>query len=149
MRRAMFVAVMTMVFVGLMAGTALAHLCFVPVKTDGAGSAGTGSVFIDIAVDEFGNEVDFTDVFIPGPDLQFNEKSGRLIGGFATLTFVVNVWLDEIGTGSPIFTFSETADVLVQNTVGGGAHFAGPGDSGCDGVGMDSLEACLMEALTP
>lgn len=64
------------------------------------------------------------------------------------MTFTVNVWLDNIGEGAPIMVIGPmTADVLVQNTVGGGAHFAGPGDSGCDGVGMDSLESCLMEAF--
>lgn len=147
MRRTLFIATMTAVFVGLMTGTAFAHICYVAEKPQGSGSAGTATVLLDIAVDEEGNEVDFAEVFIPGADLQFNEKTGRFVGGFVTLTVDVNVWLDTIGSGTPIFSFSETVDVLIQNTVGGGAHFAGPGESGCDGVGMDSLEACLLEAF--
>lgn len=103
---------------------------------------------LHIAVDPAtGEELDFVEVPPDLSGINFNEKSGRLVGGFATLTFVVNVWAFEIGVGDPLLTLEQTADVLVQHTVGGGAHFAGPGESGCDGVGMDSLEACLMEAF--
>lgn len=148
MRRTLFVAVMTTVFVGLMAGTALAHVCFINDKPQGAGSAGEATVVLHIAVDPAtGEELDFVEVPPDLSGINFNENSGRLVGGFATLTFVVNVWAFEIGVGDPLLTLEQTADVLVQHTVGGGAHFAGPGESGCDGVGMDSLEACLMEAF--
>ena len=125
MRRTLFVAVATMVFVGLMAGTALAHVCFINDKPQGAGSAGEASIVLHIAVDEFGNEVGFEEEEPDLSGLNINEKSGRLIGGFATLTFTVNVWLDNIGEGEPVMVVGPmTADVLVQNTVGGGAHFA-------------------------
>lgn len=147
MRRILFVAATTAALVGLMAGTALANECFVGAKTDGAGSAGEATIALQIAVNP--TTGDLLDVVESPPDLSgvaFNENSERLVGGFATLTFDVTVYANEIG-GTTLLTFEQTEDVLAQNTVGGGAHFAGPGVSGCDGVGMDSLEACLLEAL--
>jgi hypothetical protein len=147
MRRTLFVAATTTVLVGLMAGTALAHECFVPAKTDGAGSGGEATIALQIAVNPATGEL--LDMVESPPDLSgvnFNQNSERLVGGFATLTFDVTVYANEIG-GTTLLAFEQTEDVLAQNTVGGGAHYAGPGVSGCDGVGMDSLEACLMEAL--
>lgn len=148
MRRTLFVAAATTVFVGLMSATALAHVCFVPAKAEGAGSAGTATVILDIGQE--GGEQVFEEQFIPGPDLQFNEQSGRFKGGFAELTFVITIWEGEIGNSAILVDgLTATAEVLVQNTVGGHAHFAGPGLSGCDGVGVDSLEACLLGVLAP
>lgn len=80
---------------------------------------------LHIAVDPAtGEELDFVEVPPDLSGINFNEKSGRLVGGFATLTFVVNVWAFEIGVGDPLLTLEQTADVLAQHTVGGGAHFA-------------------------
>jgi hypothetical protein len=148
MRRTLFVSTLSMVLVVLIAAPALAHVCFVADKTDGAGSAGTATVIIDVAIDsETFEEVDFAEQFIPGPDLAFNPRNERFQGAFVTLTFEVHVWFDEIGEGDPFADVTRTEDVLVQNTVGGLAHFAGPGDDGCDGVGMESLEACILGAV--
>lgn len=149
MRRSFFVGVLTLVFVSLMSSTALAHVCFVDKKPEGSGSAGSATVILDVAIDpSTGVETEFDETFIPGPDFEINEKNGRFKGGFLTLTFEVTLYDTVIG-GTVLGSETRTADVFVQNTVGGGAHFAGPGDFGCDGVGMDSLEACVMEALLP
>lgn len=144
MRRTVLTSVATVGLVLLMAGPALAHVCFVADKPEGKGSAGTATLVVDVAID--GAELDFA--FIPGPDLKFNPNSERVVGGFVTTTATVNVWDPaDFPGGDPLVTFTRTEDLLFQNTVGGHAHFAGPGASGCDDVGMESLEACLVEAL--
>ena len=134
MGRTLFVSVVAAALVVLMAGSALAHVCFVPGKPAGAGSAGTATLIVDVDV------VLMTEVetFIPGPNL-FNPKNGRVKGGFVTTDVIVNVFEDGVFQE----TITDTQDLFFQNTVGGQAHFAGPGDSGCDGVGIDSLEVCF------
>lgn len=128
----------------LMAGPALAHVCFVADKPEGKGSAGTVSLLVDVAMD--GTELAFA--FVPDAGLKYNPNSERVVGGFVTATVTVNVWDSaDFPGGDPLVTITRTEDLLFQNTVGGHAHFAGPGGSGCDDVGMDSLEACLVEAL--
>ena len=136
MRRSLFVSVVTTALVVLMAGPALAHVCFVAEKPAGAGSAGTGTLIVNVDVVTGAEDV----TFIPGADLKMNPKNGRVIGGFVTTTVVLNLF----AAGTPIGTVTLVQDLLFQNTVGGHAHFAGPGGSGCDGVGIDSLEECLM-----
>ena len=102
---------------------ALAHVCFNPNKPDGAGSAGSATLLIDPATGE--------ETFIPGSDLQMNEHSGRVQGGFVTLTAVIE------GVG-PI----ATADVFAQTTLPEQARNAGPGDNLCDGKGVDDAAVC-------
>jgi len=144
MRRTVLTSVATVGLVLLMAGPALAHVCFVADKPEGKGSAGTATLVLDVAID--GTELD--SVFIPGPDLKFNPNSERVVGGFLTATVTVNLWDPaDFPGGDPLVTITRTEDLFFQNTVGGHAHFAGPGASGCDGVGMESLEACLVDAL--
>lgn len=144
MRRGALTFVGSIALVLVMAGPALAHVCFVADKPEGTGSAGTATLEVDIATD--GTELAIA--FIPGPDLKFNPKSGRVVGGFVTTTVNLRIWDEkDFPEGTPILEVSRTEDLLFQNTVGGHAHFAGPGPSGCDGVGVDSLEGCLVEAL--
>ena len=67
---------------------------------------------------------------------------------FVTATVIVNIWeAEDLPEGDALLTISRTEDLLFQNTVGGHAHFVGPGASGCDDVGMESLGACFEEAL--
>ena len=144
MRRVALTSVATVALVLLMAGPALAHICFVADKPQGAGSAGSATLIVDLATD--GTELGFA--FIPDPGLKFNPNSERPAGGFVTATVTVNIWeAEDFPEGEPLLTITRTEDLLFQNTVGGHAHFAGPGASGCDDVGMDSLEACFVEAL--
>lgn len=140
----MFVSVVAAALVVLMAGPALAHVCFNAAKPDGAGSAGTADIIVDISIVD-GEELGFE--FIPGPDLKLNPKNGRVIGGFVTTTVTVKIWDPaEYPAGVPEVTLVDiiTKDLFFQNTVGGQAHFSGPGADGCDGVGIDSLEVCLL-----
>jgi hypothetical protein len=144
MRKAAYTSVAAIALVLMTAGPALAHICFVADKPDGAGSAGSATLTVDVATD--GTELSFT--FVPGPDLQGNPHSERLLGAFVTAAVTVNIWeAEEFPDGEPLLTLSRTEDLLFQNTVGGHAHFAGPGASGCDDVGMESLGACFEEAL--
>lgn len=140
MRRALLTFALTVVLLVIMGAPALAHVCFVADKPEGAGSAGTATLLVEIDVVTGDEVVDF----IPGPDLKINPKSGRIIGGYVTTTVILTLVAEGEPIGPPIVA---TADLLSQNTVGGHAHFAGPSDSGCDGVGMESLEACFLEAL--
>ena len=146
MRKAALTSAATIALVLLLAGPALAHVCFVADKPEGAGSAGIATLNVDVATD--GSELAFE--FVPGPGLKVNPQSERPVGGFVTATVNLSVWeAADFPDGDPLVSISRTEDLLFQNTVGGHAHFAGPGDSGCDGVGLDSLEACFVEALFP
>jgi hypothetical protein len=121
--RRKFIALLAVVVLALgTAGQAAAFHCFVVKKPSGAGSAAT--INFDVVTDPDG-EPDFDTI-------PFNPNSGRVNGGFVTLSITA--------AGVPIGTW----DLLFQNTVGGKAHAAGPaGASECDGVGMDDLLACL------
>jgi len=146
MRRAVLTSVATAAIVLLTAGPALAHVCFVADKPEGAGSAGSATFIIDVDASD-GSLLGET--FIPDPGLQLNPDSERLVGGYLTATVIVNIWeKEDFPEGEPLLTITGTADLLFQNTVGGHAHFAGPGPSGCDEVGLDSLVACFEEALS-
>ncbi len=144
MRRAVLTSAATVALVLLTAGPALAHVCFVADKPEGAGSAGSATLIVDVATD--GSELGFA--FIPDPGLRFNPKNERVVGGFVTATVILSVWNPaDFPAGDPLVTVTRTEDLIFQNTVGGHAHFAGAGASGCDDVGVDSLEACFVEAL--
>jgi len=113
-------------------GTALGAVCINTSKPDGAGNFG------DVVINTTTGEVTLP-----------TNPGGQSAGGF------VDVWLDLDGDG--------TADVKIiddtfflnngQPSVGNpalgvpaelpeGAHNSGPGDSFCDGVGLDDVEAC-------
>jgi hypothetical protein len=121
--RRKFIALLAIAALALgTAGQAAAFHCFVVKKPVGAGSAAV--VNFDVVTDPDG-EPDFDTI-------PFNEKSGRVAGGWVTLNVTA--------AGQPIGTW----DLLFQNTVGGQAHASGPdGANECDGVGMDDLMACL------
>lgn len=105
----------------LAAGPAWAHICTNAVKPDGAGSAGV--VAIEITTGEFiGGEVDVN-------------PQGYPQGGFITLQLLVN--------GQELAQF----DTYTHLTLPEMARNAGPGDDMCDGVGVDDIEACVIEML--
>ena len=98
------------------AGSALAHVCFNSSKPAGKGSA--GSATIDVTTGEFTIR-----------SMKLNPQ-GRPTGGFLTVTAVAG----ETTLGS--------FDTFTHTTLPDGAMNAGPGDSECDGVGIDKAEAC-------
>lgn len=105
----------------LIAGPALAHICTNANKTDGAGSGAV--VEIDLLTGSF--------EFVEG---EINPQ-GRVQGGFITLVFMFD--------GQTIASF----DTYTHLTLPEMAQNAGSGDSGCDGVGVDDIEACLTQIL--
>jgi hypothetical protein len=105
----------------LIAGPALAHICTNANKTDGAGSGAV--VEIELTTFEF--------TLVEG---SFNPQ-GRIQGGFITLVFLYE--------GHEIASF----DTYTHLTLPEMAQNAGPGDSGCDGAGVDDIEACLAQIL--
>jgi hypothetical protein len=116
MRRAVFVVVALAVVLALGAAQASATSCSPVNKPLGAGSAGTATVDV--------TNGQFTPV-----DLNLN-PAGKPRGGFISVTPVVN--------GNPV---GPTADVFNKD-LPDGAHNSGPGDSECDGVGIDDLAEC-------
>ena len=117
MRRVLAVTAAAAAIMGLTASQAFAFHCFVAKKPQGAGSAGSATI-------EVTNET-----FTPGADLRTNPQ-GHLTGGFITLTATLN--------GEPIGTF----DVFTHD-LPDGAHNSSPGDSECDGIGVDDAIACM------
>ena len=103
--------------------TAFAHECFVANKPAGAG--GAGAVMVNIGT----GEVDFSGVSV--------NPAGQIKGGFADVTLQF-----------PDGTEAALTDVFVHvppghETLPDGAVHSGPGDSACDGVGIDEWSACL------
>lgn len=96
----------------------LAHECTNADKKPGAGSAGT--VVINVETGEF-----------DASGAKLNEHSGRAQGGFATLQLVNS-------SGDVLFE----GEVFAQRELPEQAQNAGPGDSLCDGKGIDNAFAC-------
>jgi len=124
MRKSWFAALAAVVaFFALGGSDAFAIVCAVADKPIGAGSA----VFFDATTDE---------VTITNP-------SGQPHGGFITV--------DEDGDGSgdadvfllPVNPGLEDPFGEGLGELPDGAHNAGPGDDGCDGIGIDDLEDCF------
>lgn len=101
----------------LSSSMAIAHICTVAKKPVGAGSAGVAT--IDVAT----GEADFSGVKM--------NANGRPVGGFITIEVSAG--------GQPI----GTVDTFGQVTLPEGAMNSGPGETQCDGVGIDNAEACL------
>jgi hypothetical protein len=102
----------------LAATPALAFHCSVVNKPASAGSAGT--VTLDVTT---GNVV--------SSNLNTN-PAGHIRGAFASITAVAGVGGPVVGTG----------DVFWHKDLPDGAHNSGPGNSECDGVGIDDLAEC-------
>ena len=100
----------------------MAIVCAVASKPIGAGSA----VFVDIPTDT---------VTVTNP-------SGQFHGGFATLDFDGNGSGDADVFLLPVNPALEDPEGIGVGELPHGAHNAGPGDNGCDGIGVDDLEAC-------
>jgi hypothetical protein len=105
----------------LIAGPALAHICTNANKVEGAGSGAIATV--ELTTFEF--------TLVEG---NINPQ-GRIQGGFVTLVFL---W-----EGQELATF----DTYTHLTLPEMAQNAGPGDSECDGVGVDDIGACLNQIL--
>lgn len=116
MRKRISVTVLAVVALALSAGEAFATSCSPVNKPAGAGSAGTATVNV------------VTGEFTP-TDLDVN-PAGHLRGGFISVTAVL-----------PDGTVVGGGDVFTKD-LPDGAHNSGPGDSECDGVGIDDLAAC-------
>jgi hypothetical protein len=119
MRRHLVVGVSAVALFALSAGEAFAHSCSPVNKPEGAG-ANAGTVTVNL------NPTGPPDVVI-SPNLN---PAGHPTGGFMTVTVV-----------APDGTVVDTANVFKKD-LPDGAHNAGPGDSECDGVGIDDLAAC-------
>jgi hypothetical protein len=118
MRRAIVFAAVVLTALGLSAASAYAFSCSVVKKPAGAGSAGSATVNV------------VTGEFTPGADLRVN-KAGHIQGGFISVTAVL-----------PDGTVVGGGDVFGHADLPDGAHSSGPGDSECDGVGIDDLAEC-------
>ena len=120
MRRALprtfSVACLAVVMVLLMTATALAHSCTPVNKPVGAGQGGTATV--DVVTGAF---------TITSIDLN---AAGKMKGNFITVSVVS-------GT-----TVLDQVDTFGRKDLPEGAHNAGPGDSECDGVGIDDAAEC-------
>jgi hypothetical protein len=116
MSRALVVVGVLAAVLALGAAPAIATSCSPVNKPLGAGSAGTATV--DVVTGQF------TPV-----DLNLN-PAGKPRGGFISVTPLAN--------GTPV---GPTADVFNKD-LPDGAHNSGPGDSECDGVGIDDLAEC-------
>ena len=116
MRKALFVIALSFAVLALSAGQALATHCSPVNKPSGAGSAGTATVNV------------VTDEFTP-TNLNVN-PAGHLRGGFISVTAVL-----------PDGTVVGGGDVFTRD-LPDGAHNSGPGDSECDGVGIDDISEC-------
>jgi hypothetical protein len=115
MRKGILVGLVSLVVLGLSAGPALAHSCSPVNKPAGAGSAGTATV--NVVTGEFTSDLD-------------TNPAGNLRGGFITVTAVL-----------PDGTVVGGGDVFKKD-LPDGAHNSGPGDTQCDGVGIDDLATC-------
>lgn len=116
LRRTFSVAFLAGVMVLLMTATALAFSCNPVNKPIGSGVAGTAT--LDVVTETF----TFT-----GADLN---PAGKMKGNFITVSVVSGVvLLDEV-------------DIFGHKDLPDGAHNSGPGDSECDGVGIDDAAAC-------
>jgi hypothetical protein len=116
-RKRLCVSMLAVATLALSAAPAFAFHCSVVKKPAGAGSAGT--VTLDVVNGE-----------IVSSDLNLN-PAGHIRGAFASLTAVL-----------PDGTVVGGGDVFWHKDLPDGAHNSGPGDSECDGVGIDDLAEC-------
>jgi hypothetical protein len=116
MRKRLCLAAVSVGVLALSAAPAFATHCAVVNKPAGAGSAGT--VTLDVV-----NGV------VLSSDLNTN-PAGHIRGGFLSVTAVL-----------PDGTVVGSGDVF-KHDLPDGAHNSGPGDSECDGVGIDDLAEC-------
>ena len=116
LRRAFSVGFLAGVMVLLMTATALAHSCTPVNKPVGAGQGGTAT--FDVVTGTF---------TITSVDLN---AAGKMTGNFVTVSVVAGG------------TLLDQVDTFGRKDLPEGAHNAGPGDSECDGVGIDDAAAC-------
>jgi hypothetical protein len=119
MRRFLLVGLVAFAVFAISAGEAFATHCSPVNKPEGAG-ANAGTVTVTLS------PTGPPDVVIT-PNLN---PAGNPTGGFMTVTVV-----------APDGTVVDTANVFKKD-LPDGAHNAGPGDSECDGIGIDDLAAC-------
>jgi hypothetical protein len=119
MRRFLLVAFLAVSVLALSAGEAFATSCSPVNKPLGAG-ANAGTVTVTL------NPTGPPDVVIT-PNLN---PAGNPTGGFLEVTVV-----------APDGTVVDTANTFKKD-LPDGAHNSGPGDSECDGVGIDDLAEC-------
>ena len=113
----------------LVAGPALAHSCVNASKQAGAGSAGDG--YYTALIDVEGTIYGFVD-----EEVGNTTPNGRPLGGWFTVHFIAAVDGQE-----PVEIASY--DVLIHQSLPEAARLGGPGDTTCDGVGIDDIDACL------
>jgi hypothetical protein len=119
MRRYAFVVLLALGVVALSAGEAFATSCSPVNKPEGAG-ANAGTVTVTL------NPTGPPDVVIT-PNLN---PAGNPTGGFLVVTVV-----------APDGTVVDTANTFKMD-LPDGAHNSGPGDTECDGIGIDDLAEC-------
>ncbi len=113
---------MALVMVLVASGPALAHHCVNANKASGAGSVGIVNVGDLRAFDE--SKITFTPLKEPN-------AQGKDRGAFVTL--------EGIGLDGKAFSY----DSFTRRTLPEMAMMAGPGDSMCDGKGIDEVLSCL------
>jgi len=113
-------------FLSLGGGQALAIVCSVAPKPVGAGAAA------------FFSEADDPD----DPPVILN-PSGQAQGGFVTIDLDGDYEGDVDVFLLPVTPALEDEFDIEVGELPRGAHNSGPGDNGCDGVGIDDLEACF------
>ncbi len=116
MRKILFVSIVSAVAVALAASQAFAFSCTPVNKTQGAGVAATGTFNVDTGV--------FT---LTSANIN---PAGHFRGAFIDVTVV-----DSSGILGQV-------DVFGRKDLPEGAHNAGPGDSECDGIGVDDFGEC-------
>jgi hypothetical protein len=129
MRKLLVGGVLSAVGVLGVAGPAMAHECFNPTKTPGAGSKVTVVLGANPDTDPP------VAVIATGP--------GKGYGGFTQLN-LSNVAVPpgvELPATIDVHTFGNGAHGPKDGTVGQGAEAAG--EKGCDGKGIDYIEACF------
>jgi hypothetical protein len=129
MKKKVIIAVLLAATLSLLwSSVASAAFCVVAKKADGAGTVGW--VLLD-------TDFEFVDTNLaPNP-------GGQIAGGF------VDIYMDINGSGTPEpFELIINDTFLLPSALGDpaelphGAHNAGPGDDGCDGIGVDDVLDC-------
>jgi hypothetical protein len=115
MQKTIVAGLLSVALLAVTAGQAAATSCSPVNKPEGAGAnAGTLTVNLDTG--------QVTADFNTNP-------AGHVTGGFLSVTVIAG--------GTTV----DTADTF-KNDLPDGAHSSGPGDSTCDGVGIDDLAEC-------
>lgn len=123
-RRTIFALVLALLMAGVFSGAALAHICNNPNIND---NAIVGTIYVP---DDFNFD---NATFVPAKNKPFSADGMKIHGAWVKLVL-------PFGLGDYY--------LYVKSVLPDGALDSGPGEDGCDGKGIDDLDACLA-ALAP